>query len=59
MHQHTRLVTFGMTVAAHMISSIENMANMTCLGELTSYRRPRESSASDTDRCHVFSVTIW
>ena len=59
MHQHTRLVALGVAVAAHMISGIKDMANMTCFGELTSYDRPRESSASDTYRCHVSSVTTW
>jgi len=58
-HQHTRLVALGVTVAAHVISGIKDMAIMTILRQLTSYDRSREPSASDTDRCHVPRVTTW
>jgi len=52
-------VALGVAVAADVISGIKDMAHMTCLCQFTCDDRPREPSASDTDRCHVSSVTTW
>lgn len=54
MHHHIVVLTLCMTISRYMVTRVEHIDSMTCLGEFTSDDRTRETGTNDSDMTRAY-----